>query len=84
MKAICHTTCEINGAYYEMGWEGHLDLPEDHPSLTYFTLSDSGDGGEGSRGPTKDQLMAALDAKGVKYPANAKKGELQELLDANQ
>lgn len=85
MKVICHTTCEIAGSYYEKGWEGDLDLPGDHPSLGYFTLLDSGEGsGDGSSGPTRAQLMEALDDKGVKYSANAKKTDLQALLDANQ
>lgn len=84
MKVICHTTCEIAGSYYAKGWEGDLDLPEDHPSLEYFDRTDSGEGNSVPSGPTRAQLMEALDAKGVKYPANAKKGELQELLDANQ
>lgn len=32
-------------------------------------------------GPTNDQLKAQLDALGVKYPANARKADLQALLE---
>lgn len=83
MKVICHTTCEIAGSYYEKGWEGELDLPEDHPSLVYFTQPDSEGSGDSPKGPTKAELQAALEAKGVKFPSTANKAELQTLLDAN-
>lgn len=32
-------------------------------------------------GPTNDQLKAQLDALGVKYPANARKADLQAFLE---
>jgi hypothetical protein len=84
MKVICHTTCEIAGAYYEKGWEGDLDLPEDHPSLVYFTKPGPGESDAEGGDMTRAQLMEALDAKGVKYSANANKATLQAILDANQ
>lgn len=84
MKVICHTTCEIAGSYFEKGWEGDLDLPEDHPSLGYFTVSGTpesdGEGGD----MTKAQIKEALDAKGVTYSPTANKATLQAILDANQ
>lgn len=84
MKVICHTTCEIAGAYYEKGWEGNLDLPGDHPSLEYFTVTEPCEGGDDPKAPTKAQIIESLKAKGVDVPANANKADLQALLDANQ